>query len=152
MHQLRPEHLQPFPYLLCSMLNFSVDVGGSRKSVAKMHIHARLGSGEGPVKLLLPRDSTPALRPENKIRVLACHISVILLKKILAFPVPNCETGEQLAAPCASLTLKCANVANTMRPSWACRSWQGPYWGLRVVGEAFHRAREKFRLWDMCLY
>jgi hypothetical protein len=37
-----------------------IDIGGSTKFVADVHIHARLDSGEGPVKLLLHGDSTPA--------------------------------------------------------------------------------------------
>jgi hypothetical protein len=48
------------------MLDFAVDLWRSRKLVAEMHIHARLGSGEDPVKPLLQRDSTPGNERENE--------------------------------------------------------------------------------------
>ncbi|PYV81238.1 MAG: hypothetical protein DMG93_16145 [Acidobacteria bacterium] len=50
------------------MLNFVIDVGSSAKFVADVHIHSRLGSGEGPVKPLLQADSTPATAAHNNIK------------------------------------------------------------------------------------
>jgi hypothetical protein len=47
--------VQPFLDLFCPVLNFVIDVGSSTKLVADVHIHARLGSGEDPGKLLLQR-------------------------------------------------------------------------------------------------
>jgi hypothetical protein len=53
MDQVRPKYLQPFLDLFCPVLNFMIDAGSSTKLVADVHIHACLGSGEDPVKLLL---------------------------------------------------------------------------------------------------
>ena len=53
MNQIRPKYVQSSLDLFCPVLNFVIDVGSSAKLVADMHIHARLGSGEDPVKLLL---------------------------------------------------------------------------------------------------
>ena len=55
------------------MLNFAVYVGGSRKLVAKMHIHACLGSGEGPVKLCYTAILHPLLNDGTKFAFTPGH-------------------------------------------------------------------------------
>src|SRR5215813_1031076 len=108
MNQFGFEHLQALLQLRCPVLNFFFDVGSFKNLITDVNIHARLDTGEGPVKPC-KGDSTPDT-PLGKQNPQEKHgdLPISTLEHLCTVP-----EGEQLAFSLHILTFDGQGLADS---------------------------------------